>query len=259
MSPRVHPFDAVENFRDYGGYATAAGRKLRSGKLLRSGHHARASDADLDRIAAMGVAVVVDLRRAAERRDQPSRRHAGFTGEVIESRDEEVVEAPHVAFLRSGDLTQDGVRDFMFGTYRAMPFDPRHLDLFRRYFETLAQAQGAVLIHCAAGKDRTGFLAALTHHAVGVGRDDLLEDYLLTNAAVRLEERAPEIGRRIEEIYGRKATDAAIRAFLGVEAAYLETAIVEVETRFGSLDRYLEEALRLDRAARDRLAEVLTA
>jgi protein tyrosine/serine phosphatase len=258
MSARVHAFEGVENFRDFGDYDTAAGRRLRRGRLLRSGHHARATDADLERMAALGVNVVVDLRRAAERREQPSRRPIGFSGRVIESSDHELQEPPHIAFLRNADLTEASVRRFMLDTYRAMPFDERHLELFRSYFEALAAGEGAVLIHCAAGKDRTGLLAALTHHAAGVGRDDLMEDYLLTNIAVRPVERAPEIGRRIEEAYGRKATEAAIRAFLGVEPDYLETALAEIDARCGSLEAYLVDALRVDRPFRDRLHAQLT-
>jgi protein tyrosine/serine phosphatase len=257
MSARVHAFEGVENFRDFGDYPTAAGKRLRLRRLLRSGHHARASVADLERLEAFEIGLVVDLRRAAERLEQPSRRHSGFAAEVLESADRELVEPPHVAFLRSSDLTEASVRDFMFATYRAMPFDARHVELFSSYFVALGRTEGAVLIHCAAGKDRTGLLAALTHHALGVGRDDLMADYLLTNSAVRLEERAPEIGRRIKEAYGRKASDAAVRAFLGVEPAFLEMAFAEIHARSGSLDGYLTSVLGVDLALRDRIAERL--
>jgi protein tyrosine/serine phosphatase len=256
MDDRLLPFEAIENFRDYGGYAVG-GRRLKRGRLFRSGHHHRASEADLERLGALNLAAVVDLRRASERREQPSRRAAAFSGAVIEGDDGEVAEAPHIAFLRSTDLTEDSVRGFMLETYRTMAFDARHLDVFARYFRTLAEDDRPVVIHCAAGKDRTGLLAALTHHALGVTRDDLLEDYLLTNTAVRLQERAPEIGRRIQETYGRPASDEAVIAFLGVEPAYLEAAFAEIERRHGSLDRYLEDALGLDAETRARLADRL--
>ncbi|WP_292072985.1 tyrosine-protein phosphatase [Brevundimonas sp. UBA7534] len=250
MSPRLLRFDAIDNFRDYGDYATAAGRRVRPGRLLRSAHHARASDADLERVKALGIAAVVDLRRPGERRDQPSRRHEGFAAAVIEGGLDDGAEAPHIAFLKSGDLTPDSGRRFMDMTYRRLPFDAAHLDLFARYFRALAQADGAVLIHCAAGKDRTGFLAALTHHLLGVGRDDMVEDYLLTNTAVDLAGRAPAIARRLEKMTGRVASDAAVVAFLGVEAAYLEAAFAEIEARHGSVDAYLEQALGVDSALR---------
>ncbi|NEX93717.1 tyrosine-protein phosphatase [Caulobacter sp. 17J65-9] len=253
MSTRLLGFEAVENFRDYGDYATAAGRRLVQRRLLRSGHHARASDADLAAFSALGVDVVVDLRRASERAAQPSRRPQGFAGRVIESRDADLGEAPHIAFLRSTDLTPDSVRGFMTETYRNMPFDARHVDLFTRYFAALAETEGAVLIHCAAGKDRTGLLAALTHHLAGVGEADALEDYLLTNTAVNLEARAPEVAAVIERNFGRRPSDAATRAFLGVEAEYLAAAFAAVRERHGSLDAYLRDVLGVGPELRARI------
>ena len=258
MNDRLLPFEGVENVRDYGGYVTASGARLRRGKLFRSGHHNRATDADLKRFADLGVATIVDLRRPSERIDQPSRRAPGFAGLVIESADGEAVEAPHISFLRNTDLTEDSVRGFMAETYRTMPFDPRHIDMFRRYFETLLSEEGAVVIHCAAGKDRTGLLAAMTHHAVGVSRDDLMEDYLATNAAVRLKERAPEIRKRIQEAYGRPASDEAVIAFLGVEPAFIDAAFASIDSRYGSLDVYLAEVLGVDSVAREQLVARLT-
>jgi protein tyrosine/serine phosphatase len=259
MQDRVIALEGVENFRDYGGYVGTDGLKLKPGRLLRSGHHARASEADLGRFQALGVGAIVDLRRAAERHEQPSRRYPGFSGAVIESSDTELVEAPHITFLKTTDLTEASARGFMLDTYRAMPFDARHLDLFSRYFRTLAESDGAVLIHCAAGKDRTGLLAALTHHALGVGEEDRMADYLLTNTAVRLTERAPEVGRRIAELYGRTPSDAAVIAFLGVEPAFLHTAWSEIIARYGSIDAYLEQALGVDAATREKIAVRLLA
>jgi len=254
MTKRVLAFDAVENVRDYGDYDTAAGRRLARRRLLRSGHHAKATDADLERFKRLGVKVVVDLRHPAERDYQPSRRHPKFRGQVIESaiRADEG-EPPHITFLRTTDLTDESVRTFMTATYRRLPFEARHLELFSRYFAALAEAEGAVLIHCAAGKDRTGLLAALTHHVAGVSDDDVMEDYLLTNTAVDLAARAPEVAATIEQHFGRKASPAAVQAFLGVEADYLRAAFDEIKARYGSLDAYLEQALGVDAAMREKI------
>lgn len=259
MNGRIHRFDALDNFRDYGDYASAAGRRIAGGRLFRSAHHARASDADLERLAGLGIAAVVDLRRPGERRDQPSRRPPGFAAAVIESDHDDGREAPHITFLKTADLTVDAGRRFMTGTYRELPFDPAHLDLFARYFRALAEADGAVVIHCAAGKDRTGLLAALTHHVLGVHRDDMIEDYLLTNAAVDLAGRAPGIAKQLEAMTGRTASHDAVVAFLGVEPLYLETALAEIAARHGSIDGYLEQALGVDAALRDRIGERLAA
>ena len=172
MSSRIHRFEAIENVRDYGDYAGAGGLRLTRGRLLRSGHHAKATDADLQRLSDMGMAVVVDLRHPAERGYQPSRRLPGWDGLVIESDidNDERGEPPHVTFLKTTDLSAESVATYMTDAYRRIPFEARHLDLFTRYFDALDQTDGAVLIHCAAGKDRTGLLAALTHRITGVWR-----------------------------------------------------------------------------------------
>jgi protein-tyrosine phosphatase len=259
MTGRIHRFDALDNFRDFGDYATAAGHRIASGRLFRSGHQARASETDLTRLGALGLATVVDLRRPSERRDQPSRRPAGFTGAVIESALDDGGEAPHMTFLRTAELTPESGRRFMTETYRRLPFEPSHLDLFTRYFQALAETDGPVLIHCAAGKDRTGLLAALTHHLLGVHHDDIVEDYLLTNTAVDLERRAPGIARQIEARSGRPTAPDAVVAFLGVEAVYLDTALTGIAARHGSTDAYLEQALGVDRDQRARIGARLAA
>jgi protein tyrosine/serine phosphatase len=259
MSSRLHPYDAVENFRDFGDYATAAGRRVRSGLLFRSGHHARATDDDLAKLGALGLGTVVDLRRPIERTKQPSKRPDGFAGQVLTSDLDAVGEAPHITFLKSGDLTPDSGRRFMTGLYGEMAYAPSHLEVFSACFRALADSDGPVLIHCAAGKDRTGLLAALTHHLLGVGRDDLLEDYLLTNRAVDLEGRAPDIAIQLEKATGRKPSHDAVVAFMGVEPAFLNAAIRSIEARSGSLDGYLVSALGVDAAMRDRIGERLSA
>lgn len=256
MATRIHKFEAIENVRDYGDYAGAAGRRLATGRLLRSGHHARATDADLKRLDELGMAVVVDLRHPAERAWQPSRRLPAWSGVVIESDidTDGNAEPPHVTFLKSSDLSADSVTEYMTSAYRRIPFEARHLDLFTRYFDALAETHGAVLIHCAAGKDRTGLLAALTHRITGVSEDDLLEDYLLTNTAVDLAGRAPEIARSMEANFGRKASPEAVQAFLGVRPEFLATSFKVIDAEYGSLDAYLEKACGLTPAKREIIA-----
>ena len=258
MSDRLPPFQAIDNFRDYGDYAVGDARIAR-GRLYRSAHQARATEADLEQLAALSLATVVDLRRPSERRAQPSRRPDGWAGQVIESLHDDGGEAPHITFLKTADLTETSGRAFMTATYRRLPFEAAHVDLFSRYFRALGEGDGPVLIHCAAGKDRTGLLAALTHSLLGVSRDDLINDYLLTNVAVDLEGRAEGIARKLTEMTGRPASHGAVVAFLGVEADYLDGAFAEIAARHGTLAGYLEQALGVDAALTERIRARLTA
>ncbi|MBB5745520.1 tyrosine-protein phosphatase [Brevundimonas variabilis] len=255
---RLHPFDAIDNFRDFGGYPTLDGRQVRSGRLYRSAHHARMTEADLGRLAGYGIGAVVDLRRPVERQRQPSLRPEGFSGLVIENDLDAQGEAPHITFLKTSDLTPDSGRRFMMDTYGRMPFAPTYHDLFRRYFEILATSDGAIVVHCAAGKDRTGLLVALTHHLLGVGQEDMMADYLLTNAAVDLEQMAPSFAKQIEAMSGRKPSEDAVVAFMGVEPAYLEAAFAAINLRYGSIDVYLDQVIGVDEFLRSRIIERLT-
>lgn len=254
---RILPFDAVDNFRDYGDYATQHGAHLARGVLYRSAHHARATDADRSRMGELGVAVIVDLRRRSERDREPSRRPALFQGDVIENDIGDVGVAPHLTFVMNNDLTPQNVRDFMIEEYRRIPFEPRHLDLYRRYFRALAEARGPVLIHCAAGKDRTGILAALTHHAVGVHPDDIAADYLLTNNPERMAARLPQITQSIEELSGKRPAPEAVMTVMGVDTVYLDNAFAAMDEHFGGVDAYLEHTLGVTPAVREALAERL--
>ncbi len=249
---RILPFEGVENFRDFGGYA-AGDRVMRTGVLYRSAHHGFATDADLEAIRGLGLSVIVDLRRPNERARDPCRRWEGFTAQVIENETGELQDDPWQIFIATSDLSAAAFRQYMVDYYREAPFVDRHVDLYARYFHALAETDGAVLIHCAAGKDRTGILAALTHHLAGVSDDDLVADYLLTNNPERLARRVPFIMARMKEEHGRVATEEAVRTAISVEAQYLETALAAIRQRHGSLDAYLEEVLGVDEAARRRL------
>ena len=251
MSTRILAFEGVDNFRDYGDYATAAGARIQKGRLYRSAHQARATDADLEALAALDVAVIVDLRRKGERLRDPSRRPAGFAGMVIDNDLGDTAEDPWQVFVKNSDLSVEAFRGYLMNYYWVAPHDERHIDLYGRYFRALAEAKGPVLIHCAAGKDRTGILAALTHHLVGVHDDDIMDDYLLTNTAARLEERAPLVAQMMAEQSGRTPTLEAVRTALGVDAAYLDQAFKAIRAQHGSVDAYLEKALGVDAKVRE--------
>jgi protein tyrosine/serine phosphatase len=257
---RILSLEGVANFRDYGDYATTAGRRIHKNRLYRSASHATATDADLDAIHALGIATIVDLRRPAERARAPSRRHPEFAATVIATdigaADED---DPWWAFVSSSDLSEQAFHDYLAGYYRHAPFDPKHVDVFTRYFAALGEGRGPVLIHCAAGKDRTGILAALTHHLIGVNDDDIIADYLLTNEAIGIDQRIPLMRAAIAEGVGREPSDAAMRVAMGVDAAYLAGALKAIKDRHGSIDAYLRDVLKVDDALRARVEAHLVA
>ncbi len=249
MTRRV-PLEGVENFRDFGGYAGRDGQRLRRGLLYRSAAHGAATDADLEAMEALQIALIVDLRRRAEQARDPSRRHPAFAGQVIASETGDDEEEGWIAHVSRSDLSEAWFRDYMVDYYRKVPFDERIVEIFRRYFAALAETEGPILVHCAAGKDRTGLLVALTHHLAGVHPDDILADYMLTNDPVRMERRLPFLTEAIANLAGRTPSAEAVRVAMSVEAEYLKIALDAIVERHGGLDAYLEEVLGVDAARR---------
>ncbi|HSV03013.1 MAG TPA: tyrosine-protein phosphatase [Phenylobacterium sp.] len=245
-------FDGIENFRDFGGYPTTCGRGLKSARLYRSGAHHMASEADLARLRGLGVSVVVDLRQPHERKREPSRRWAGFDAAVIEN--DIVSEHPDwLDKLKLCDLSAGWFFEDTRNYYRLTPFEARYTHLYSAYFRALGEAEGAVIVHCAAGKDRTGIACALTHHIAGVHPDDIMADFLLTNDETRIERKMAALEPYFAAHLGRTASPEAVRTAVSVFPEYLETAFASMRERYGSVEAYLEQALGVDRALRERI------
>jgi protein-tyrosine phosphatase len=245
-------FDGIENFRDFGGYDTASGRPVKRGLLYRSANHAYASDADLARMRDLGLAAIIDLRRTEERTREPSKRWPGFGAAVVEN-DILSNHADWAQSMKGAQVDAQWFFDDGMGYYRRAPFEARHIDLFTRYFQTLASADGAIVVHCAAGKDRTGLICALTHHVLGVSADDIMADYLLTNDESRMARKMAFLGPWLRDTVGKTVDEAGLRVAVSVNAAYLETAFAVIREAHGSIDGYLTDALGVDGALRGRL------
>jgi protein tyrosine/serine phosphatase len=254
---RVLPLQGVHNFRDYGGYPVGAGGRLKRGLLWRSGQHHGATDADLERIAALNLVAVYDLRTAQERGSHPCRRPAEFGAEVHFPPVPSAMLAPHIAAAAiTEQRTAESTRESMRRNYGMIAFRPELIAMMRIYLAGLAEGSGATLINCMAGKDRTGIAVAMLHLATGVHRDDIIEDYLLTNTAGDIEARIAA-GAETIGATARGMDAEVLRVIMGVEAEYMESMFRTVEERHGSIDAYLQDQLGADTALREKLGEVL--
>jgi protein-tyrosine phosphatase len=256
MHDRIVPLDRVLNFRDFGGYDTPHGPVAR-GRLYRSASFHEASEADIAKLEAMDLRFLVDLRRPEERAYEPNRwpgenRRSIFNDEGAGG----VHLPPHLVALLQSDLSPGSVTQYMKSLYREIPFDPRLVKLYRSWFAETAEG-GAGVIHCAAGKDRTGIACALTLLAVGVSEDDVFADYEFTNQAVDIEKRLPRIQERMEERLARKLDAASLRPMLGVDVDYLREAFDAIAARHGGVEAYLADVLNVDADVRAKLRERL--
>lgn len=251
MNNRVLPLEGINNFRDYGGYASADGSRVKTGLLWRSAQHGEASGSDLAAVDALGLATVIDLRGPSERDDKPCRRPQGFAAQVFTYPEETAGLALHTE-AADGIVTAAEARSAMLGLYQGIAYRPNLVPMLRLYLLVLQRGEGPNLVHCVAGKDRTGFAVALMQHLLGVHADDIMHDYLLTNSANKLEQRLAAGAFRELPRYAQLG-EAAVRALWGVEEAYLAAALSAIEASHGTLDAYLEAVLGVDQGMRESL------
>jgi protein-tyrosine phosphatase len=252
MQDRIKPLQGVANFRDFGDYHVRHGGRVRRGLLYRSAHFAEATPPDITALDQLGVALLVDLRRPEERAQEPNRWPAA--GVRALTNDEGVnTPPPHLAAINAADWSPAGVEGYMRATYAAYPFEPRYVALFGEFIRRLADGDGAAVVHCAAGKDRTGCLCALTLRLVGVADDDTVGDYLLTNQTLDWEQRIPAMRARIASRYGEAPGDDALRTMLGVQEDFLAAYFAAIGAEFASLESYAAAVLDLDAAGLARL------
>lgn len=255
MSVAATRIGCAPNFRDFGGFPTRSGRKVRRGRLFRSEAIVAPGEEDAARLAAAGIRLVCDLRGGQERRSAPNHFWAGAGVELLEMDVAAGLRAPGdpLAMLADGSGVE-GARRLMIETYRGLPAAgaPHLRTLFRR----LAGGAQPVLIHCTAGKDRTGFVAAMVLHALDVAADEIITDYLASGRHPH--PTVVEATRRImEDGIGAPISDAALDVLVGVDARYLEASLAAIRENHGSIERYLEETAGLSRAIRHRLHEAL--
>ncbi|MEL7108076.1 MAG: tyrosine-protein phosphatase [Pseudomonadota bacterium] len=260
MHDRVKTFENIRNFRDFGGYEGANGKTIRTGVLFRSAQFGEASDADLEALKAYNIKLQADLRRPDER-ERHGHRWPLQDVEVISSDKGTAQQAPHVRFLTEVAVDVPQAQGWMVDYYRAAPYKAQHVETFSAWFKsiaTLAPTEAAV-VNCAAGKDRTGILCALTHHVLGVDRETIFADYELTNIAADVEGRLPEMARMFNAHIGKDYDHDVYQPFVGVHERFLSAAFDSIAEQSGDLDTYLAETLGVGTAERDQLREAYLA
>lgn len=243
--PRSIALQGTTNFRDLGGYVGADGRTLRWRTLFRSDHLADLSAQDLQQLQALGVARAVDFRgedeRAAHGYQWPGLEQRALTIEPT------VVQRAFALLQQGHHLTVEETVVLMQDTYRSFVID--NAGRFISLFHMLLESDQPMVFHCTAGKDRTGWAAALILLALGVSREVVEQDYLLTNQLYR---RPAELATKTAQTIPQEVLDVLWR----VQMPFLDSAFALAEAHYGTMDRYLSEALGVDDAARVKLASM---
>ena len=241
---RVLPFRRIANFRDLGGYPATDGRCIKWGVLYRSGHLARATYSDLNTLQALNIKTIIDFRSAQEKEKEPDR-------------------LPNSGSIKTLPLPMlDVVNEAMSKEIQAIvenknyhDFDPNQKMMvmyqliasefaaeYQQFMKTILTAGGSpVLWHCTAGKDRTGFGAAILLRLLGVNDQVILEDYLLSN---QYAEKRRSLILFLRLTKGKEIIKIA-KKMMSVDKTWLQAAFHAVDQQWGSFDNYVREGLGL--------------
>jgi protein-tyrosine phosphatase len=220
----------ASNFRDVGGYRNADGRCVRRGQVFRSDHLAGLTPEDLARLASLGIGHSLDFRGAAEYSATP---YAIPGVQRLALTIEPTVIARMQALVVQGIVpTTEETVALMCETYR--DFVNHNAGTFGRFLKHLLEQPTPQVFHCTAGKDRTGFAAALLLSALGVDRATIEHDYLLTNQLYKRDNRLEGSGH-----------PHVMKVLWQVQPEFLHAAFEAVDTQHGGMQDYLHGAIGL--------------
>ncbi|WP_267880917.1 tyrosine-protein phosphatase [Streptomyces sp. NRRL S-244] len=233
LADRLIKLEGAVNFRDAGGYRTTTGQWVKMGEVYRSDALDKLTAADLAKLQRLRVKTVFDLRMESERTTDPDKVPAGATYTVAD------------VFAGSGSFqvlpkSPDEAVKAMVDAEKAMVGGEGGKKAYSQVFEGLERDRDrAVLFHCTAGKDRTGWANATLLTALGVPGDTVMADYLASN-----DYRKAANDAVLSHLPAPQA--AVYKPMLDVRAEYLNSGYDEVKAKYGTFDRYLKDGLGID-------------
>jgi len=228
--PRHFNLAGASNFRDLGGYPGKDGRILRWRQIFRSNHLGHLTVTDIEALRPLGLKSAFDFRGTEERVAAT----CGLAEIMVHSLPIEptVVAALRARLAGGAALASSDALEVMRDSYRN--YVRYNTPSFRALFAHLLQDRAPLVIHCTAGKDRTGFACALILHALGVPDEVIAEDYLLTNRFYRRDPGASgDLPDDVTQVLG------------SVETSFLAAAFEAVRADYGDLESYFSHGLGL--------------
>ena len=240
---------SIPNLRDLGGFTTSDGSVVARGLVYRANQLSGIGEADMQRLAAIGLRTDYDLRTAEEKAKRPDELPAGVeyvwldvladSPQAGPAQLETLMSNPEVA---NPELGGGKVEAKFTQSYREFVSLPSAQAEFGKLYRGLLDREKVpAVFHCTTGKDRTGWAAAAFLTLLGVPEDQVYADYLLSNDYI-----LPAYQSAIDGFVAAGGEAEIPRAILGVKREYLDAAFDEMRTRYGTIDRYFADALHID-------------
>lgn len=254
--------EKLNNTRDLGGMVTASGKSIKDGMLFRSGHLFFASPHDQETLAEK-VKIIVDFRTDQECYEKPDPKlpeveyhHipiiSNWTAGVTWEEKPDITEEEVLAKLRKEPKL---AKEYMCGIYRSFILNEFYISQYNKFLKVLIEnTDKPVLWHCTAGKDRAGFGSVIIQEILGVPRETIIDDYMMTN--VYLADEIKALTAMLKKELGDAAvTDESLVYMFGADADYINTLYKEVEHQFGDFENFISDGLKISKYERDFLCD----
>lgn len=244
--------DGTPNCRDLGGYLkkdkAGNAQRVKSNAFLRSGELSSLTESDWLKLAGKNLKYICDFRRPDERANSPTTLP---TDGLIDILDLSIAPGNHSSFLKdillNTDLTADLSRESMREINRCLVLDNK--ETYKAFLNTAfnLEANESMLFHCSAGKDRTGFGAALILMCLDFDRKTIMNDYMVTRQYFRAKDQLVSLMNRWagntkdKQQQVKKLNLEALTPLMDIEPSYLQAAFDAIDGEFGDSDTYLRE------------------
>ncbi|MBD7911663.1 MULTISPECIES: tyrosine-protein phosphatase [Clostridium] len=245
------PFEGIHHFRDIGGYKSEDGRRVKWNTFYRSDKLSSLTASDIRYIKNLNIKTILDFRSLREVRESPDIAIKGI--EYINLSAMSVMDKIEDDFdmmsIFSNDIASEEIEKILVKGYSSMCFNN---PAFRELVYCLENEKRLpIVFHCSAGKDRTGFAAALILSILGVPEETIMDDYLKTNFYRK--EINKKIISKIQERIINKDRIKLLKYMLEVKRELLEASFESIRNRYGNIDNYLEKEYGLTRKKRKEL------
>ncbi|MDE6505505.1 MAG: tyrosine-protein phosphatase [Clostridia bacterium] len=239
----------LNNTRDLGGFPAENGKRIKYGKLIRSGKLYKLPKSTVSALEALNVTTVIDLRIEREKYEYPSTEIKGVKLVSLPLVCTATVGITHTKSMARTMLkeskrikTEFGSADnYMQSVYELLLFNEQSQEKLKEFFKLVSADESCILWHCNAGKDRTGLCAMLLESLLGVDEDLIIKDYCISNKF--------QFGKRFWQKAGLVIAPIPLRfkqilyALMAAKPQYIKGAITEIKRRYGSVAEYCKQAL----------------
>ena len=251
VAERIIPLQSVPNFRDIGGYTTQDGQQVRWHRVYRASRLSNLSPADFEALGAMGIQLVCDLRTEDEVKHEPDKLPQGirFSHLPAQSTANRWVELGRMMF------TADYLPNLLLNAYTRVMLD-QNPQVFTQVFQQLADADNYPLIlHCAAGKDRTGIAVALIYSLLGIPDEVIIADYTQSNVYYEFfRDTTQRVMLQLEK-FG--VTKSDFDYLLIADGVLMQKTLHYIRDKYGSAEHYLLSMAGVDSATLEQVKKNL--